>query len=899
MDLIQIANYAVIAILALSGFWILVGFLLGLWRGTAKSAIRSGTVILSALEAFLLTTPIVAWAANSYGDDLVAIVKNVIASSDPSTASLIDEAMTVSPTLAELIVKLPVALLTPIIFLSFFWLLSCINFIIYKIIAAIVLKKGAKKTGTSRLIGGAIGAVASVLVVFVILFPILGYVGTANDVLHEINAINAESGNTDESMVSIEEELLSPFCNQKLIKTVSDLGEKPFNMLLSFKINGEKVDLENEISYIFATVDTVGAFGSDLSSYGTEQSEAIRDIADNIDSSVLVPTILCEIIPSAASKWNNGEDFFGIAPIANSLPEDLSPIVTDLLVIFENLDRAGLKADLSTIADLFEVLAENGAFTVLANKADTNSLMELFSKEGFLSELLAALNDNEHFKPVLRGVTNLGIKAVGQALGLPENDEAVYNDIMADIADLINVSMECETADEKLAVMSDKLENVFDEYGIDVTPEEIDIISECIINDFGGIENITSEDVMNYFGEVDTSTLPSDLQVNNDEPAKDSDTEARVTLSALSAELLKTISAAAKLTGVENFEHSKATIEQMLITEEAMENLTTEEIIEDGQHIAEAITEINTFYKSLEESSDITGMDKIAALDLTALSNAVQSLNSTTLLGNVSAPLVSGALESMDLGLSGKTLEILTEGIANDKKGGEKEGYTANILSSMTVMTELVAKLSDTTLSKDELEATVKKLFENITPDTATLVGSAVTPGFIKKNVSGLDDDNASKISTVLSTLFNNMASETEMSDEEYRKEAGAISILLSLGLKVDKNNTSDLLNTVDENGNVIKEGTLGVDADYIIDTVLGSKIASKTIIDSAKTLGFDPFGAGKSLSEANKEAICNAINAKLAEESFSETDKEVAESICSIIGANVTIENGKATLID
>ena len=49
----------------------------------------------------------------------------------------------------------------------------------------------------------------------------------------------------------------------------------------------------------------------------------------------------------------------------------------------------------------------------------------------------------------------------------------------------------------------------------------------------------------------------------------------------------------------------------------------------------------------------------------------------------------------------------------------------------------LVAKLSDTTLSKDELEATVKKLFENITPDTATLVSSAVTPGFIKKNEVG------------------------------------------------------------------------------------------------------------------------------------------------------------------
>ena len=63
--------------------------------------------------------------------------------------------------------------------------------------------------------------------------------------------------------------------------------------------------------------------------------------------------------------------------------------------------------------------------------------------------------------------------------------------------------------------------------------------------------------------------------------------------------------------------------------------------------------------------------------------------------------------------------------------------------------------------------------------------------------------------------------------------------------------------------------------------------------------IGFDPFGAGKSLSTANKEAICKAINTKLAAESFSETDIDVAESICSIIGANVTIENGKATLID
>ena len=179
-----ITNYVSIGVYAISGALLLFGVLLGLWRGFAKSLVRLLTIVACAAISYLIASPLTGAFSG--------IIKSTIEGQALGSFDL-GEALGVSPTLTEIIMKLPAAFITPIVFMVLFCVLSIIFFIVYKIVSKIVKLFTFFKTKgiISRLLGATLGVVSSCVVIVVFFFPIANYLRLAGDVADAAAGIGA------------------------------------------------------------------------------------------------------------------------------------------------------------------------------------------------------------------------------------------------------------------------------------------------------------------------------------------------------------------------------------------------------------------------------------------------------------------------------------------------------------------------------------------------------------------------------------------------------------------------------------------------------------------------------------------------------------------------------------
>ena len=882
-----ITNYVSIGVYAISGALLLFGVLLGLWRGFAKSLVRLLTIVACAAISYLIASPLTGAFSG--------IIKSTIEGQALGSFDL-GEALGVSPTLTEIIMKLPAAFITPIVFMVLFCVLSIIFFIVYKIVSKIVKLFTLFKTKgiISRLLGATLGVVSSCVVIVVFFFPIANYLRLAGDVADAAAGIGDKPNATIEQIGDIADDI----GENPVISISESIGKPMFNSMTAFTVKGEKVRVAVEVAYILDLVQNVKPLSVGLKNYGPDQSAAVLEIANGIDGSVLVPSIICEILPPAAEAWMNGEKFMGIDSISKDVPESLSGTVNDLLEIFATMDRTTLKGDLTTIANIFGVFSDHGAFTVLSDNAGQDEVLNLFTKEGFVSDFLYALNSNPRFRPVVAGVTNLGISAIGQAIGLPKDNAEVYTNLTGEMASILNKTYELSTDEERIEYLTTELDGVFEKYGVSIDENESKILVECLTNDLVSAEELSGTDVEEYFSALSESissdnVVSSDKEDNKDNNGKNGGKGKRP--SSESAEKLKEIKLAKQLAKVETLEHKVFTVEMMLVTKESLENLTEEEIVRDGELITEALTEIVKFYDSVNSVEGNMSMETLGQLDLGALSNAVTCFNSSTLFQNVSAPLVAGSLQNLDLGLPSEAIDKLAEGIANDKKGGEGEGYTQEILSSVSSMANLTSKLQNENLSTEELEVVLEEILTDLTPDSADLIATIMTPAFIKKHVSTLNDEQAGKVSFLVSDIFVNFGNldNQGLSKEEIKHESQTLSALFHIALDAKEGNESTVFNEVDENGNVIVEGRVGKTLDELYSMVVNSKVVSKTIIDLVDKYGSDPFGVGSKLTAANKTTIVKTIEDHIADGK----DNKLLIASAAVVGLDITITGSTVTV--
>ena len=448
-------------------FFILVGLLIGIWRGFGKSVIRLFTVLAMAVVCFFSSPPIAKALAttNISGLGINIAGVQVVTISDAVVALLqkigvINELMIASPTFTSFIEAIPVLVLNVVVFSLFYLLLLAFSHLFSWLIAKFTLKKHKKgEHKRYRLLGGLVGAVQAVLVFAILAVPLFGLADTAEAALkasetsttssssetvscvvgssaEEYSITTAESNDTEKQINEIKD-TISPILDQYnktfFVKAFKALGlvsidTKVYGKLTEATVNHENVKLKDEI-VVFAKASTKIDTISKISESSSEEDfEEVKEVVNILFESKLVSRIGQETINYVAENWldESNPTAFGVEkPNLGSLANDL---LDAALVELKTATTKTLKNDIIQGVSVAQIAAKNDILKSLKSGANSEELLNSLSKEGVVSDIVGTMTNSKTLKAVIPQAIQTAMNSIYETLDIAsENQVKITN----------------------------------------------------------------------------------------------------------------------------------------------------------------------------------------------------------------------------------------------------------------------------------------------------------------------------------------------------------------------------------------------------------------------------------------------------------------------------------------
>ena len=495
-------------------------------RKLAKTRIRSISVIACVLLALIGTFIFKSVVLDP------AFAKDLLNEYGESLPKELTDLTNSSNLLFEFVLGLPVALISPVIFVTLYVVLSLISGIVYLFILIFggraIKKSNQKDIPYVKAKCIAWSAASAFLSLIVILIPVAFYGGLANDVVETVAGMEVVDAKTQETLQMVSDDYLTPIADGTTVSVFRALGgDILIDEMTSFTISGGTVYLRNEVRAIFNVTDSVMALTGDLSECGDAEADALVVAVDSLTNSKLLTAISAELICMSTEEIATGKKYIKVDD--SGMFDDLVNKTVTILYTdakSENdTERTQYKADLKTVALMFSDLIKGGA---IANMDDTEAMMDELAGGTTIKKVIRDLGQNSSMKCLIPEVTNIGIKAIANAVDVREDADEVYNELMSTIAADLNSVKELDDA-AKVKELSPKLTDAFDNAGIVIDKQVIDLYSvamiQGIINEAGD-EEITAADVEGFFAafadsanQIDTPDSADDDDNANSIPA--------------------------------------------------------------------------------------------------------------------------------------------------------------------------------------------------------------------------------------------------------------------------------------------------------------------------------------------------------------------------------------------
>lgn len=477
-------------------------------RGFGKTVLRTATILLSALIAL-----ITCWIFKGQLPDAAGIVAWMEANAetirqvvgDAEVIETLKELSNVSPTLVELIVQLLVALVAPLLCLILFILCCLVTGIIYFIVKLILrglLKKFNKLIPLSRLCAAGVGVIEGIIIVGMLFLPVTAYMSVlspAMDGLVEQGVMDPADPDTQTVLDIVEEIDAAPALQIHRVLG----GDLVADSLMSVKVAGEKVNLEEELDPILAMLNSLTELGeTEMQNYGEREAELIRALGTSFRDSKLLAPIVGDVLFAATDAWQNGEDFLGAEKPSMGEGEGgelLDPFLDTLLDILHDDAKTPdlLSADIETLADVISILVEKDVMNKLQNPEEMRTVL---GGDGFVKAMIDTLETNESMKRLIPEITKIGMSAISQIVTVPEDAEETYGEFMDDIADALNDLSEL-SKEEQVETLTEHLNTAFEEVEVEIDKEILDLYSSTMIEEIVEKNNgeLTADDVKAFF----------------------------------------------------------------------------------------------------------------------------------------------------------------------------------------------------------------------------------------------------------------------------------------------------------------------------------------------------------------------------------------------------------------
>ena len=697
------------------------------------------------------------------------------------------------------------------------------------------------------------GMACGLIVFFVLMVPFVGVASVADEVMELVSKF------VPNETVATVTEVTDAAATNPISKAVNTVGGKQmFNVLTTSKMGDHKLSLKNEIHFVTATGTAVHSTINNT--VPREQAAAdIREVSTAFSQSALIPTVAPDILSSANESWEKGESFHGIKKI--SIGGSAQPIVDALLeaVVQSNYDT--IKSDADTLIEIAAILIEKDAINVAMS--DPKSIPQ---NEDMTAPVLYELIENERFTPVVNAVAEFGIQYLGKQLHLHAHEDELYDEFTADAASKVSTVISSGSTDMLNTVYTE----LFDDYGLNVTAESIAALCEKTLAEYPD-GNLEVSDVKSLLASTEFTFVNGEV---------------------IKLDSAKIVAEKSLLVCIDEI-----TIDVSKISDKNKES----------KALASAVHEVFSIITLLNSGGfkDAQSIQKIGPiLDALARTETIGDSGTGRLLtGILQSDMIHDQIGFSLIGATDVANTIFSKSHA--------QGY-APLLKSLSSTVEIVQSTTNLeNLTKEELTSKVETLIEDLTPESAEVLQTMITPEVMISQK--IPEQSAKPAADLMSNMLGNLAAakDSGMSDEDFKKNADATSKLISM-LSATSSSSSGLFGDTptttpdsgndsgneggnegdnagdndsgNEGGNVgdnagENEGDSGATeepapnagnsmtaSDYI-NSVMESSVISQTIIEATYTEDgatepvLDPLNLGKDLSENNKTEVIESLN--------------------------------------
>ena len=490
--------------MALSGTIIgllVIGFLIGVWRGWKKSLARFIALLVILLIALFLTPVISSAIINACTDgttisifgftyDFQELVSSIAGSSEG-----LGEIVAADGTTTELAFALMNVAVNVVLFVAMFLVLSLLALFVHFIVF-LVLRSKAKKNGTltakkaaNRLIGGGIGFFSMIIICFTFLIPVFGVMNICNTFITDEkggesanasvltsssvqNYLGANLYYTEDENIGTVETYVETYAKIKEnydkspmgavfnALGISKLGSISFNYLTSVKSGDLEVNVTNEIVSVIKVYneykETFVANKFDITN--NKSVDGIISIYDVATTSKIVQSYIIELLPKLCENWENGEAFLGIEPPVSG---EMTKMFNHVLEIFKTDDINRISNNLKAVMGVVKVANNNNLISTI--QAGDVEIMEILAdNETFVKDAVLQLSTTPELRSNLPIIINDAL-AIGYKSVVGEDASFSGGNLTSEEIAAINWNSEAEVFQKLVNTLLSVFENLQDD----------------------------------------------------------------------------------------------------------------------------------------------------------------------------------------------------------------------------------------------------------------------------------------------------------------------------------------------------------------------------------------------------------------------------------------------------
>lgn len=474
-------NAGIIVLLVIAVYAIIT-LMIAVIRGSFKSGIRLVTLIISALISLVLSFMLKGSIHSVIEGKLVPLLAQLLPDIQTFYDSLVQEFSSNVAVLESILCSLFI----PIVFVAIFTILDIVSLVVYFVIS-IISGFGHPKRKFRPFLSLLFGAIQAFTVIAVFLLPISCYLEVATTVTSGL--ASSELMDPDSSTyIGFDEnsevvKLLDELDNSAIIKTYRTFGGKAtYDILTSLTVEAKTSSLSKEARIItevacdvYKLATTTGVFDN----YAERNNGLITGIAQDINSSATLPFLSKTIVRSVTEAWNNGEAYMGISkPSVGSQFEELFDQALGILNE-DSVSTEFFSDDLTTVAQLFELLATDGVFQQLED--GSTSSVQLLGMTSTVKSAISILESNPRTARLVPEIHRITFSTVSKYLISDSAYSAEYDTIVTDVAGVLDDTSELPR-EERTEAVKDKISEVLEGSDIQVSDSLMNTAADAVVD---------------------------------------------------------------------------------------------------------------------------------------------------------------------------------------------------------------------------------------------------------------------------------------------------------------------------------------------------------------------------------------------------------------------------------